>query len=83
PLEAEGWALILGARLAAALNLQVVKFLTDNEILASAAKKRSLRHYPGHWSLRPILAEFTEITDSSSSSTCYQIFSPLLSRFCF
>jgi len=43
PLEAEGWALLLGARLAAALNLQVVNFLTDNEILADAAKKRSSR----------------------------------------
>ena len=32
PLEAEDWALLLGARLAAALNLQVLNFLTDNEI---------------------------------------------------
>ena len=32
PLEAEDWALLLGARFAAALNLQVLNFLTDNEI---------------------------------------------------
>ena len=37
-MEAESWALLLGARLAVVLNLQVVNFLTDNEILASAAK---------------------------------------------
>jgi len=63
PLEAEGWALLLGARLAAALNLQVVNFLTDNEILADAAKRRSSCQYPGHWSLRHIIAEFAEITE--------------------
>jgi len=68
PLEAEGWALLLGARLAAALNLQVVNFLTDNEILADAAKRRSSRQYPGHWSLRPIIAEFAEITEGMQHS---------------
>jgi len=66
-LEAEGWALLVGARLAAALNLQVVNFLTDNEILAGAAK-RSSRHYHGHWSLRPILAEFIQVTNGMQHS---------------
>jgi hypothetical protein len=46
------------ARLAAALNLQVMNFRTDTEILARAAESRSWRHYPGNWSLQPILAEF-------------------------
>jgi len=36
------------ARLAAALNLQVMNFRIDNEILASAAERRSWRHYHGH-----------------------------------
>ena len=67
-MEAEGWALLLGARLAAALHLQVVNFLTDNEILADAAKRRSSRQYPGHWSLRPIIAEFAEITEGMQHS---------------
>ena len=32
PLDAEAYALLLGAKLSAALNLQVVNFLTDNEV---------------------------------------------------
>ena len=39
PLEAEAHALLLGARLAAALNLQVATLLTDNQVVALAAKQ--------------------------------------------
>jgi len=43
------WGLAaISARLAAALNLQVVNFHIDNEILARAAERRSWRHYYGH-----------------------------------
>jgi len=49
PLEAEAHALLLGARLAAALNLQVATLHTDNQIVATAAQTRSCRLQPGHW----------------------------------
>jgi hypothetical protein len=62
PLEAEAWALLLGAKLTIALNLQGPVFLTDNETLAIAANRRTIIHDPGHWTLRPILAEFTCVT---------------------
>lgn len=38
PIEAEAHALLLGAKLTRALNLQDVNFLTDNEILARGAQ---------------------------------------------
>jgi hypothetical protein len=57
-----------GAKLAAALNLQVVNFLTDNEMVATAAQQNSLRLSPGHWSLRPILAELATITQGMQRS---------------
>ena len=62
PLEAEAQALLLGAKLALALNLQVANLLTDNQIVATAAQEGSLLHNPGHWSLRPILADLAEAT---------------------
>ena len=67
-LEAEAHALLLGARLAAALNLQVATLLTDNQVVASAAQARSCRLQPGHWSLRPVLAEFEDITGTKQFS---------------
>jgi len=64
PLEAEAWALLLGAKLTIALNLPGTVFLTDNETLATAANRRTIIHDPGHWTLRPILAEFTCDTEN-------------------
>jgi len=64
PLEAEAWALLLGAKLTIALNLPGTVFLTDNETLATAANRRTIIHDPGHWTLRPILAEFTCVTEN-------------------
>ena len=56
-LEAKAQALLLGAKLPAALNLQVANMLT---ICLVSAVRFSLRQNPGHWSLRPIVSEFTE-----------------------
>ena len=55
-IEAEAQALLLGAKLARALNLQDVNFLIDNEVvLARAAQASSPCFHPGHWSIRPHL----------------------------
>jgi len=40
----------------------VASLLTDNQIVATAAQEGSLLHNPGHWSLRPILADLAEAT---------------------
>jgi len=61
-LEAEAHALLLGARLAVALNLQDATLHTDNQVVASTSQARSSRVQPGHWSLWPVLAEFEAIT---------------------
>lgn len=56
PLEAEEQAVLLGAKLAQALYLQVANLLTDNQILASTVQASSSRHNLGHWSLTLTLA---------------------------
>ena len=68
PLQAEANALLLGAKLARALNLQRANLITDNEVLAKTARTASLRHSPGHWSLRPVLAEFADVTQGINCS---------------
>ena len=51
PLQAEANALLMGAKLARALNLQRANLITDNEVLAKSARTASAGHSPGHWSL--------------------------------
>lgn len=36
---------------------QMIKFLTDNDVVAAIAQQKSLSHNQGHWSSRQILAE--------------------------
>ena len=67
-LEAEAHALLLGARLAVALNLQDATLHTDNHVVASTSQARSSPVQPGHWSLRPVLAEFEAITGTKQFS---------------
>lgn len=62
PLQAEAWALLLGTKTTNALNFQVANILTNCHVLATAVKGRSYRHYPGHLSLRPAMAEIEAIT---------------------
>jgi hypothetical protein len=68
PIEAEAQALLLGAKLERALNLQDVNFVTDNEVLARAAQAGSPRFHPGHWSIRPTLALLAEATQGMKHS---------------
>ena len=67
-LEAEAHALLLSDRLVAALNLQVATLLTHNQVVVSAAQARSCHLQPEHWSLRPVLAEFEDITETKQFS---------------
>jgi hypothetical protein len=55
-------ALLLGTKIADALNLRVANILTDCQVLASAVEAGSYRHRPGHWSIRPAIAEIEAIT---------------------
>jgi ribonuclease HI len=66
PLEAEAHALLFGAKLAAALDLRNAALLTDNQVVASAVLAGSPRTHPGHWSLRPIIAEVQDIKQAKS-----------------
>jgi len=68
PLQAEANALLMGAKLARALNLQRANLITDNEVLAKSARTASAGHSPGHWSLRPFLAEFADVTQGITCS---------------
>jgi ribonuclease HI len=66
PMEAEAHALLFGAKLAAALDLRNAALLTDNQVVASAVLAGSPRTHPGHWSLRPIIAEVQDIKQAKS-----------------
>jgi ribonuclease HI len=65
---AEARALLFGAKLAAALDLRNAVLLTDNQVVASAVLAGSPRSHPGHWSLRPIIAEVQDIKQAKSYS---------------
>jgi len=68
-LEVEAHALLFCAKLAAALDLQDTALLTDNQVVASAVLAGSPRSHPGHWSLRPIIAEVQDIKQAK----CYSV----------
>ena len=57
-LEAEAQAMLLAALLAHALSWKNVCFLSDCQVLVDAAEANDLVSKPGHWAIRPILAEF-------------------------
>ena len=63
-LEAEAQVLLLGAKLAVALNIQEATLFTDNQILADAIRVGSPRTHPWYWSLRPLIYELLSITQS-------------------
>ena len=66
--QVEAYAWLLAAKLAAAINVQRPVFITDNEVLATAANKRDFVHSLGHWSLQPILADFIASTANMAHS---------------
>ena len=74
PIEVEACAWLLAAKLAAAINVQRPVFITDNEVLAMAANRRDQVHSPGHWSLRPIPADFIASTANMTHSTVKVLF---------
>ena len=67
-MEVEAHALLFCAKLAAALDLQDTALLTDNQVVASAVLAGSPLSHPGHWSLRPIIAEVQDIKQAKSYS---------------
>ena len=57
PLQAEAYGLLLASKLADLLHIQEPHFFTDCSILKSAASTTSILNAPGHWIIRPILAD--------------------------
>jgi hypothetical protein len=57
PLQAEAFGLLLALKVADLFNIQYPQFFTDCSTLELAAKATSILHAPGHWVIRPILAE--------------------------
>jgi hypothetical protein len=55
-LQAEAFGLLLAAKLADLLRLNQVTFFTDNATLAKAAAHHNIQDAPGHWEIRPQLA---------------------------
>lgn len=69
-LQAEAFGLLLAAKLADLMQLQEVTFFTDNATLAKAAADHNLLDAPGHWEIRPQLANVF----NSSSFNCDRIY---------
>ncbi|XP_024318036.1 uncharacterized protein LOC112271959 [Brachypodium distachyon] len=68
PLLAEAWALLLAADLIRCLQFERGLLLSDN-ITSQAADQRNLQHSPGHWSIRPLLAEISNKTPPAFSES--------------
>lgn len=66
-LQAEAHGLLLAASIVNALGWTDVSFLTDCKILAEAAEAKDLLTKPGHWNIRPILANFFHAASSLNS----------------
>jgi hypothetical protein len=69
-IQAEAFGLLLATKAAEVLQLQGATFLTDNAVLAMAAASQDLLKAPGHWMIRPQLAEIA----LSSSFNATRIF---------
>jgi hypothetical protein len=68
PLHAEALALILAAKIAAALQLSQPTFLTDNLSLARAAAANSLTDPQVLWEIRNLVAEFKQVSQGLHAS---------------
>jgi hypothetical protein len=68
PLHAEALALILAAKIAAALQLSQPTFLTDNLSLARAAAANLLTDPQVLWEIRNLVAEFKQVSQGLHAS---------------
>lgn len=66
-LQAEAMGLLLAASTAKTLGWNSISFLSDCRTLVDAAEARNLLENPGHWRIRPILAEFFNIVSRLNS----------------
>jgi hypothetical protein len=71
-IQAEAFGLLLAIKLAYILQIQQATFLTDNATLAKAASTREILHAPGHWVIRPELADMVA-TSSFDASKVFHI----------
>lgn len=69
-IQAEAFGLLLATKVAEVLQIQRATILTDNAVLAAAAASQDLLNAPGHWTIRPQLADIA----SSSSFNATRIF---------
>ena len=58
---------MLAYQIAGILHLQQPNYLTDNATLAAAVASQNMISAPGHWSIRPQLAQITNSTDFDAS----------------
>ena len=67
PLHAEASTLVLATRIADALQLDQVTFLTDNQILARAAAATKISDVHVPWELRIQIGEYKKASDQIQS----------------
>lgn len=66
-LQAEALGLLLAAAVVKALNWSSIYFLSDCRTLVEVAKAKDLIRHPGHWNLRPTLADFFNLVSRFAS----------------
>lgn len=71
-IQAEAFSLLLAIQIAELLHIQEATYLTDNATLAMAAATKDLLLKPGHWAIRPQLAQM-EATSSFDASKVFHI----------
>lgn len=66
-LQAKVMGLLLAASVVKALGWNYIFFFSHCETLVEATESRNLIQNPRHWTIRPLLADFCNITSSLSS----------------
>uniref|UniRef100_A0ACD5Z4N3 Uncharacterized protein n=1 Tax=Avena sativa TaxID=4498 RepID=A0ACD5Z4N3_AVESA len=68
PLQAEAFGLLLATKLAEILQLRGPQFYMDCLVLASAVTTDDITKTPGHWSIRPLIADIQRRSSFQASN---------------
>ena len=68
-IQAEAFSLMLAYEIAHILHLQQPTFLTDSSTLANVVASQDMILAPGHWSIRPQLAQIACFPDFEASGS--------------
>uniref|UniRef100_A0ACD5YT82 Uncharacterized protein n=1 Tax=Avena sativa TaxID=4498 RepID=A0ACD5YT82_AVESA len=68
-IQAEAFGLLFATKAAEVLQIKRATFLTDNAVLAKVVASQDLLNDPGHWTIRPQLAEIAATSSFDATRT--------------